>query len=77
MYFKRLRDLREDNDFTQEYISAILKINRPQYSLYETGKRAVPVDFLRILAKEYNTSIDYLVGDTDVPNRYPQKMRKI
>lgn len=73
MYIKRLKDLREDNDFTQEEISKILGITRPQYSLYETGKRDIPVDLLRILAKQYNTSIDYIVGDTDIIKRYPKQ----
>ncbi len=72
MYIKRLKDLREDNDLSQESISKILKITRPQYSLYETGKRDIPVDLLSILAKYYNTSIDYIVGDTDVYERYPE-----
>lgn len=72
MYIKRLKDLREDNDLSQESISKILKITRPQYSLYETGKRDIPVDLLSILAKYYNTSINYIVGDTDVYKRYPE-----
>lgn len=72
MYLKRLKDLREDNDLSQEAISKILKITRPQYSLYETGKRDIPIDLLRILAKYYNTSIDYLVGDTNTYKRYPE-----
>lgn len=72
MYLRRLRDLREDHDLSQEKISKILKITRPQYSLYETGKRDIPIDLLCILAKFYNTSIDYLVGDTDILERYPE-----
>lgn len=76
MYLKRLKDLREDNDLSQESISKILKISRPQYSLYETGKRDIPVDLLRILAKFYNTSIDYIVGDTNIQQRYPDSKEK-
>ena len=72
MYLKRLKDLREDNDLSQEFISKILKITRPQYSLYETGKRDIPVDLLSILAKYYDTSIDYIVGDTNIPKKYPE-----
>ena len=72
MYLKRLKDLREDNDLTQETIAKLLKITRPQYSLYETGKRDIPVDLLRVLAKFYETSIDYIVGDTDKFERYPE-----
>lgn len=75
MYYKRLKDLREDHDFTQKIIAEKLKISRPQYSLYESGKRDIPVDLLSILAKLYNTSIDFIVGDTDDPTRY-SKARK-
>ena len=76
MYIKRLKDLREDNDLSQESISKILKITRPQYSLYETGKRDIPVDLLSILAKYYNTSIDYILDQTDVKIPYARKEKK-
>lgn len=76
MYLKRLKDLREDNDLTQKDVSKILKISRPQYSLYETGKRDIPVDLLSTLAKYYKTSIDYIVGLTDVIERYPESKQK-
>ncbi len=72
MQFKRLKDLRTDHDLTQKAISTILKISREQYSLYETGKRDIPVDLLIILAKFYKTSIDYIVGDTNNPTRYSE-----
>ena len=65
MQFRRLKDLREDNDLKQENISAILQITRQQYGLYETGKRTIPIDLLIKLANYYNTSIDYLVGLTN------------
>ena len=72
MHYKRLKDLREDHDYTQDIIAEKLNITRPQYSLYETGKRDIPVDLLSILAKLYNTSIDFIVGETDVKTRYPK-----
>lgn len=75
MHYKRLKDLREDHDYTQDAIAEKLKISRPQYSLYETGKRDIPVDLLSILAKLYNTSIDFIVGDTDVTTRYPKSTK--
>ncbi len=75
MYLKRLKDLREDNDLSQKVISQILGITRPQYSLYENGKRDIPIDLLRILANHYNTSIDYIVGETNISKRYPEKKK--
>lgn len=65
MYIKRLKDLREDNDINQETIAKYLKITRQQYSLYEIGKRTIPVDLLIELAKYYNTSVDYILGLTN------------
>lgn len=76
MYLKRLKDLREDNDLTQKDVSKILKISRPQYSLYETGKRDIPVDLLVALAQYYKTSIDYIVGLTDNIEKYPETKMK-
>lgn len=43
MYLKRLKDLREDKDLYQNNIAKMLKITRQQYSLYEIGKRDIPI----------------------------------
>ncbi len=72
MYLRRLKDLREDSDLSQESIAKILKITRSQYSLYETGKRDIPVDLLIVLAQYYRTSIDYIVGLTNTFKKYPK-----
>lgn len=65
MYLKRLKELREDSDIKQLAISDLLNISRQQYSLYETGKRTIPVNYLKILANFYNTSSDYILEITD------------
>ncbi len=65
MKIKRIRDLREDNDYTQADIAKILDITRPQYNLYELGDRKIPIDKLQILAEFYNVSIDYILGRTN------------
>ena len=70
MYLKRLKDLREDFDKKQYEIAQLLNITRQQYSLYETGKRDLPIKYLGILAKFYNTSSDYILGLTDNPKSY-------
>lgn len=73
MYFRRLKDLREDKDKIQEDISRLLKITRQQYGLYETGKRDIPVDLLIILSEYYETSTDYILGLTNKKEPYPRK----
>ena len=70
MYLKRLKDLREVKDEKQIAIAELLNITRQQYSLYETGKRDLPIKYLGILAKFYDTSADYIIGLTDNPKSY-------
>ncbi len=65
MKFKRLKDLREDNDLLQKDIAKILGISQQYYSKYEKGNRTIPISHLITLAKFYNTSIDYIVGLTN------------
>ena len=65
MYLKRLKDLREDFDKKQYEIAKLLDITRQQYSLYELGKRDIPAEYIRKLAKYYNTSADYILEITD------------
>lgn len=76
MQYKRIKELREDNDYTQEYISRKLNMKQPQYARYESGRREFPIDILTILAKIYNTSLDYMIGLTDEIKPYPRKKVK-
>ncbi len=73
MYLKRLRDLREDSDLRQRQLAELLNIKQQQYSLYETGKRDLPLQYALELSKFYNISIDYLVEQTDIKEPYPKK----
>ena len=61
MYYKRLRDLREDKDLAQKEVAAHLGIDQRVYSNYENGKREIPVHLIIKLAKFYNTSTDYIL----------------
>lgn len=62
----RLRDLREDNDIKQKEIADYLNIQQNTYSQYETGRREIPITLLWKLADYYNTTVDYLIGRTDI-----------
>lgn len=74
MKFKRIKDLREDNDKLQKDIAQILGISQQYYSEYESGKRTIPVSHLITLAQYYKTSIDYIVGISD--SRYISSNKK-
>lgn len=67
MYFKRLYDLRIDNDLTQQQVANYLMCNRQVYARYERGLREIPVSMLIKLADLYKTSIDYILERTDNP----------
>ena len=69
IYYKRIRQLREDHDLTQRQLSVQLKITQPQYCLYEQGYRDIPTDILIALAEIYQTSTDYILGLTNNPNK--------
>ena len=70
-YYPRLKDLREDDDLSQQQVADYLGMKQPQYSRYERGLRDVPTDVLIKLAKLYMTSTDYLLGLTN--HSKPQK----
>ena len=67
--YPRLRDLREDRDWTQARLARMLNMSQTGYSKYETGENDVPTQVLIQLARIYSTSIDYLLGETQNPKR--------
>lgn len=73
---ERLKNLREDSDLTQTAIAKLLNVSQRAYSHYEKGDREIPIACLIELAKIYETSIDYLVGLTDVMRPYPRRLEK-
>lgn len=69
MQLHRLRDLREDHDMTQAQIARVLDMSQTGYSKYETGENDIPTAVLIRLSRYYNVSIDYLLGESDCPDR--------
>ena len=60
--YNRIRDLRKDNDMTQQEVADKLFIQREVYRRYETGAREIPFNIAIMIAKLYNVSLDYLAG---------------
>lgn len=63
---KRLRELREKKQVSQDDVSKFLGVERTTYTSYESG-RSRPVHVLNKLAEYYNVSVDYLLGLADSP----------
>lgn len=66
----RIRDLREDNDLSQQALADLLHVTQATYSRYESGKQNIPNEMLIALARFYGTSVDYLLGLTDCRKPY-------
>ena len=66
----RLRDLREDHDYTQQFVADKLHIRQNTYSQYENGKCQLPIGLLIQLADLYQTSTDYILRRTNNPKPY-------
>lgn len=71
--YKRLRELRQDNDLTQEQVGKLLNMSQTGYNQYEIGRNDIPTKVLIKLADFYGTSIDYLLEVTDEIKAYPKK----
>ena len=65
IYVKRIRDLREDHDKTQQEIAEILGTSQTMYARYERGANELPLRHLVILCKYYRVSSDYILGLSD------------
>lgn len=82
MFAERLKQLRkEKKGLTQEMVAKQIGIAKTTYSAYEQGKRQPDYDTLNRLAKYFNVSVDYLLGNTfskngSVPNWATDKDRR-
>lgn len=63
--YPRIRDLREDNDKTQEDIAKFLDVYTTTYQRWERGESEIPCHIVVKLSKYYKTTTDYLLGITD------------
>lgn len=67
--YKRIRELREDRDYTQSEIGKKINISQRTYAYYESGERMVPPNVLSALADFYDVSVDYILERTNNPKR--------
>lgn len=65
--YKRIRDLREDRDISQEKMGTVLSCSQRVYSNYECGDIDIPTATLIKIADFHGVSVDYLLNRTDNP----------
>lgn len=61
----RIRDLREDNDLTQQQVADAIGITQRKYSYIETETQPLTAEILIKLADFYETNIDYILLRTE------------
>ncbi|MBQ3127655.1 MAG: helix-turn-helix transcriptional regulator [Clostridia bacterium] len=66
----RIKDLREDNDLTQQMVADKIGITQRKYSYIETGVQPLTDEILIKLSRLYDTSIDYILKQTEIKQRY-------
>ena len=66
----RIKDLREDFDYTQTKIASLIGIIQRKYSYIETGAQPLTDEILVKLSQVYDVSIDYILKQTDIKTRY-------
>lgn len=64
----RIKYLRELNGELQSDLAKILNITSVAIGNYENEKRDIPTEYLKILSKHFNCTIDYLLGKSDIRN---------
>ena len=65
----RIKELREDNDLTQQQIADKLGITQRKYSYLETGTQQLTDEILVKLSTVYNVTTDYILKLTNNPNK--------
>ena len=61
-HISRLRNLREDNDLTQQQIAEVLHTSQTMYARYERRASELPLRHLMTLCRFYNISADNVLG---------------
>lgn len=61
MHYPRIKEVRIENDTTQQQVATMLKITQQQYQLYESGKRTIPTDVLQAFCRVFGVSADYIL----------------
>ena len=65
---QRLRELRTENNLTQEELASHFGLHKTRISQYELDKRQADDEMKKKFAIYFNVSLDWLMGLTDMRN---------
>lgn len=79
IFGKRLKQLRKENNKTQEEVSKQIEITRATLSRYEKGEIEPPITTVMDLANYFNVSLDWLAGNSEIkdPNINSNKLLEL
>lgn len=69
-----LKSLREERKISQQKLSKEIGVSRSTIAMWETGGSQPDNDNLIVLAKYFNVSTDYLLGNSDNPSNYKNEL---
>ncbi len=75
-YTERIRELRDDHDYSQKDSAKAVYVAQTTYSDYENGRVRMPVECLIELARFYNVDMNYITGLTDISQSFPVTFKK-
>lgn len=74
---KRIKELREEKELSQLEYAKLLNISNSTLSQYEAGNRVPSDDIKKKIADLSNTTVDFLLGNSDIRNPYEDKEEHI
>lgn len=69
-FAERLRKLREEHNWSTRQLSKLTGISHSAITYYEMGERNPKREALEAIADTFNVDMDYLLGNSDIRNRY-------
>ena len=69
VFSERLTEMRKQRGYTQKHLAELLGISPTRLNYWEKGKREPDVVNILEIAKTLDVSIDYLIGNSDNPQR--------
>lgn len=76
-FAQRFKELRLDQNCTQDKLAETFFLNKSSISRYESGKQIPETPMLSEFASYFGVSLDYLMGRTDIKNDIGNRLRQL